>query len=425
VASRHLLAATGADIRPSTIPAALSAADLGRTRHFLDALARWSRRPAEWADVAPAARGTPLSLAGAPRPIAVHAPPLAPPAGADVVVLPPPARENPSGAPLPTPGVPGWIRRQGMRGLWSRSSPRSLDSALAFVDAAALNVVATVGPAPLPADSLAQHGPWRGVADRLRATSLRWFPAIALEELRRQANLAAATPELDVRGDTAAVWCGLDPLLWSAALRPAFRTLARLGVGRADVIAGIALDLDVSRGGYAGTGFCDATYREGLRALGTDSADAERLAALPPAERYGALRERGLIGRYFDGLERLVAERAAEIRREVQRTNPDLRFAVHSAQAPADWFSLGMLRGLSTPDAPVLVWTRERQARDLVSRYRDREIFVLSAVGLAPDGVAAGEWPRLRRLAFVEHDGFWVPAPASDSVGRLIRRLAR
>ncbi len=124
-----------------------------------------------------------------------------------------------------------------------------------------------------------------------------------------------------------------------------------------------------------------------------------------------------------------MAQRAAAIRADVRRLNPDARFAFHAAQAPTDWFSLGLLRGFASPDAPVFLWTRERPIREVLARYRDRGIVALSALGLAPERVAAGDWPRLRRLAFVEHDGFWLPFPLtlspSDSLGRLIRRLAR
>ena len=62
-----------------------------------------------------------------------------------------------------------------------------------------------------------------------------------------------------------------------------------------------------------------------------------------------------------------------------------------------------------------------------------RGIFALSGVGLTAERVPASEWPRLRRLAFAEHDGFWLSWPEApllkavraDSLGRLIRRLAR
>ena len=220
------------------------------------------------------------------------------------------------------------------------------------------------------------------------------------------------------------------------ALRPAYRALARLGGDKgADLVAGVALDLDVAKGGYGAAGFCDATYREGVRALGGDSAETARLLALPAAggARYDALMERGLLGRYEEALMDLVAQRAATLRGELRRLNPELTFAFRSAQLPTDWFSLGLLRGFSGGETPVYLWTREPRVRDLLAHYRARGIFALSAVGLAPERVSTGDWPRLRRAAFVEHSGFWVPwgdAPGfrtaqADSLGRLIRRLAR
>ena len=427
VISRHALAGGGTDLRPSTLAPATAPNDARRSRVFLHALARWTRRPAEWASVAPAAGEVPLALTGAPLPVAVHPPPLAPPSGAAVVGLPQtaPARE-------PRAEVPSWIGRQGMRVLWTRAPQRGLDSLLAFVDVGALNVLATEVLAPARTDSLGLRNVWKPTATRLQATSLRWFPAIALAELRPDGE--AVPPELDLRGAPAAVSCALDSLFWRGAVRPAYRALARLAGNRGgggDLVAGVALDLDVADGGYAFASFCDATYHEGVRALGADSAETERLAALPAAMRYDELLERGLLGRYEEALERLVAQRSTTLRAELKRLNPDLRFAFRAAQVPSDWFSLGLLRGFSAPDAPVLLWTREPRVREVLEHYRARGIFALSAVGLTPERVASSDWPQLRRLAFVEHDGFWVPwieAPRSlrtDSLGRLIRRLAR
>jgi len=432
VVSRHALSGGGPDLRPTTLPPVAAPNDAARGREFLNALARWTRRPAEWASVAPAAGHALLLLAGAPHPVVVHTPPLAPPAAVFVLPLVRPAPPADARA-----GVPNWIGRQGMRVVWTRALPpqRALDTLLSFVDAGAMNVLATEVFAPARADSLGLRNLWRATATRLQATSLRWFPAIDLADLRPEGE-TAVTREIDLRGDTTAVWCGLDSLYWRGALRPAYRSLARLGGDKGgDLVAGVALDLDVARGGYATAGFCDATYREGVRALGQDSAETERLLTLPvdAGARYDALMERGLLGRYEEALQSLVAQRAAALRAELRRLNPDLSFAFRSAQVPTDWFSLGLLRGFSGGDTPVYLWTREPRVRDLLAHYRARGIFALSAVGLAPERVATGDWPRLRRAAFVEHSGFWIPwgdAPGfrmaqADSLGRLIRRLAR
>ncbi len=425
VLSRHALASLGTDLRPSTFSPILGSADATRRREFLDALARWTLRPAEWASVAPAAGHGPLVLTNAPHAVLSRPPRLAPPASAEVITLPqpPPARDSAGRA-----GVPAWINRQGMRVAWTRAlgTQRGLDSLVAFVDVSALNVLATEVSSPARTDSLGLRNFWRPTAVRLETTSLRWFPAITLADLRMDGD--AATREIDVHGDTSGTWCGLDSLFWRSAVRPAYRALARLGGDKtADLVAGVALDLDVPQDTYAAAGFCDADYRDGLGALGLDSAETSRLDSVPAAggARYEALLESGLLGRYHSALEGLVAQRAQALRAEVRRLNPDLRFAFRSARVPSDWFSLGLLRGLSAPDSPVFLWTREPRVRQLLAQYRGRGIYALSAMGLTPERAATSDWPRLRRVAFVEHDGFWLSGVRADSLGRLIRRLAR
>jgi hypothetical protein len=406
VTSRELLAASDED---------------PRTRDFLVALARWTRRPAEWASVAPSMSPAPLTVAGAPQPVAVHPPPLTHPAGASVIALPeviPPASAE------SRPVVPTWISRQGMRVLWSRFTPPVLGPLLDFVDVAALNALATAIPPSSLADTIGggKYNIWRVTVERLQATSVRWFPGVRLVDLPSE-----GADEVDRHGELVQVPCGLDSLFWRSVIRPTYRALARLGGARPELIAGIALDLDTARTYYAASGFCDSDYRDGLASFGggLDRAEIDRLAALPPAVRYDTLLERGLLERYYQRLENSVAERAIALRAELRRLHPDLRFAFRATDAPVDWFSVGLLRGLSTRETPALLWWRERKPRELLQRYRGRGIVALSALGIEPARVAANEWGRLKSLVFGQHDGFWLERTTSDSVSRLIRRMTK
>ena len=403
VASRSLLASADAD---------------SRARDFLVALARWTRRPAEWAGIGAGTRPAPLRLAGGPQQVAVHPPPRAPPAGASAIVLPQPVSTNREDPVV----VPTWINRQGMRVLWSRFTLPSLDSLLGFVEVAALNALATTIPEPAILDTVSTRNLWKITADRLQATSIRWFPAVSLSAIPSQ-----GADEVDRYGRLTPIACGLDSLYWRGALRPSYRVLTRLGGARPDVIGGVALDLDSAMTYYRGSGFCDADYRVGLAALGLDRAEVERLAALPPVVRYDTLLERGWLGGYYEGLEAAVAERAIVLRAELRRLHPDLRFAFHASDVPADWFTLGLLRGFSSPDAPVLLWLKERRGRVLLRRYRERGVYAITALGLEPDRAtfAQSEWPRLRFAAFSEHAGFWLDGAATDSLGRVIRRFIK
>ena len=433
VVSRSLLASAGAD---------------ARTNQYLLELARWTRRPGEWAHVREATRPTPLRLASAPQPVVVHPPPLRAPEGAGPTALPVPPRSRPGtgGADDESVDAPGWIARQGMRVLWSRFTPQSLDSLLAFVDIAALNALATVVPVGAIADTLAMRNIWRVTAERMQVTSVRWFPSVSLSALASQSSTIerirarragrlerTAAPQLGVadevnrHGELMPVACGLDSLFWRETFRPALRTLARLGGARPDVITGVALDLDNAATFYRGGGFCDADFRIGLAGLGLDSADLSSALGLPPAVRYDTLLERGWLERYFSALEAAVAARALALRGELGRLHPDIRIAFHASEVPADWFSRGLMRGFSTRDAPVLLWLREGRVRGLLRHYREREIYGLTAVRLEPDRTtfAPAAASRLRYLVFSEGSGFWLDAALSDSLGRALRRFVR
>ncbi|MGH7607106.1 MAG: hypothetical protein ACREME_07180, partial [Gemmatimonadales bacterium] len=345
----------------------------------------------------------------------------------------------------PRPQPPAWISRQGMRGLWTAAPPRGLDSLLDFTDAAGINALATVVPVSALAESLAparqggmRIGPrsaWQLTAERLQATSLRWFPAIAPTTIP-----SAGADEVDRHGNLAAAPCALDSVFWRDALRPALRTLARLGGAGPEVITGIALDLTPIADGYGGLGFCDADYRVGLAALSqaVDSTQHAALAALPPVARYQTLLRLGLLDPYYAALEAAVAERAAALRAELRRLHPELRFAFRGPGGPgeagaaaADWLSLGLMRGFSTRDLPVFLWLNGGAAggggggRALLTRYRRRGIWAVSAIGLDPRRLPLGAWRRLGPLVFGEHDGFWLSAASADTVSRLIRRLVR
>jgi len=220
--------------------------------------------------------------------------------------------------------------------------------------------------------------------------------------------------------------------------------LARLAATRVDLIPAIALDLDPPPGAKRPSDdpFCDAAWRAGLAALPRDSLlppeRAERLAALAPAARYDSLLASGLLGAYYAALEKAVAERATALRAELRRIRPDLGFAFVTDRPPLDWYALGLLRGFSAPDMPVLLWSPVVRTRDLLERARARGIAAVPAVGLAPGRMPAGAWPRLGKVAFGENDGFWIgpvqtllstpraaEGPLSpDSLARAIRRLA-
>src|SRR2546429_451754 len=109
VMSRHALGTLGPQYRPSTTPF-LATGPLADTYAFLRAVARWTRRPAEWAHVPPATHRASLALQDAPLPVELQAPRLAPPDGVETIDLPlVPDKKyaRPAGPPPLAGGGPG------------------------------------------------------------------------------------------------------------------------------------------------------------------------------------------------------------------------------------------------------------------------------------------------------------------------------
>ena len=437
VASRQLLNALGPDLRPSTMPW-LDGDGLERARAFLVALARWTRRPAEWANIPPAARHTRLALLDAPRAVPVKAAPLAAPLGADVRRLP----ELPSRSDSGPVALPDWLARHGLRLAWVRqplsgsdAAPATrggllLDSLVAFLQVGNLTGLASVAYPQAAPDSVvvpawqrdAARALWRATTDRLEATSQYWIPILDFRDF---------PPASDSLPGPA---CPLAPEFWTRELLPATRVLARLAAEQRDLVPVVALDVE---GAPPADAFCPGVARAGIVALvrggALDSTRSVGFAALPPAALADSLEETGLLASYDSALEAAVTDRARALAKAARRARPDLLFALRADVAPADWFRLGLLRGLSGPNLPVLLLTPEPDGRALAARYAARGITALTAVAILPRRVPPADWPQLRRIAFERNDGFWIPAASDvlagavrgDSLARLVRRLMK
>ena len=337
--------------------------------------------------------------------------------------------------------LPDWLRH-GVRFVWMRQpltgadaapAPRGaqlLDSVVAFLQIGNLTALVSAAYAQVAPDSVvvpawqrdAVHALWRATTNRLETTSQYWIPALDFRDF---------PPATDSLPGAA---CPLAPEFWTRELLPAARTLARLAVEQRDLIPALAFDLENAA---PADPFCPAVIRAGIAGLvrtgALDSARSIGFGALAPATLADSLEETGLLASYDSVLEAAVAERVRTLRTAARRGRPDLLFVVRGDVAPANWFHLGLLRGLATPDAPVILLTPEPDGRALAARYAARGIPVLTAVALVPRRIAPAEWPRLKRLAFERNDGFWLPAAADvltgpvkgDSLARLVRRLMK
>jgi hypothetical protein len=396
---------------------------------FFRALARWTRRPAEWARIPGAGPRASLVLSGGPGAVAPRPPRQSPPDGVYAERLSRATRPT----ARPGAGLPGWITRQGVRALqtdFPRLAPEAdvtarmaaLDSLTSILDIGAFNLLVTSAHVAPLADSVgrgrwerdALRAAWQQVAGRLQATSVRWLPLVLPGDLR-------------ATGDTAGPPCPLDDVLWGR-IASGMRVLSRFAATRSELIPAVGIELDETTRSWSGMPFCDAAWQAGISALPKrpelTRARLAALAAVPLVARYDTLLESGLLAEYDSALSRVVEQRAAAIAQDARRQRRDLLVAVVMPRSPDDWLTRSLVRGLTTSSATPLVLSPDPRARQILG-------LVLHAIRLDPAQLSAGAASRLSPMVFREQDGFWLgPAEsvfvgASDSLARLVRRLSK
>jgi hypothetical protein len=335
--------------------------------------------------------------------------------------------------------VPAWITRQGVRGLQADfpalppptggvARLAALDSLATLLDVGAFNTLITDAHVAPLADSTrvlrwerdALRDAWRQVTERLQATSVRWIPLVLPRGLGTPTDSAPAEH------------CALDQALWSR-LASGARVLARLAARHTELIPAVGFGLDETTRNWSGPAFCDATWEAGLGALSRASTLTRqrlaRLTAVPLAARYDSLLEGGLLAAYDSGVTRVVVQRAAALRADLRRIRRDLLFAIVLDRSPTDWYTRSLVRGLSAPGTPVLLFTPDRRAREVLEAAGD--VNLLHAMRLEPAELLAGGVARLGHAVFRDQDGFWLgPAEAlltgpSDSLAHQVRRLTK
>jgi len=448
VVSRTALGALGAQNIPTTMPV-LERDAMEDTERFLVAFARWIRRPAEWAHVPPAQRRSRLVLPGPQFAAELEAPPPVPPGTSETVPL---SAVDDTTHPV---GVPSWIHETGIRALWTAllvsrgattsATPRSaasLDSLVRSLDEAGYNLLAGDVDAGTVADSMhhlwderaAVRKAWRDAVNLLQPTSVAWIPAVDYRRVLR----AGATSTAFAPGATAP--CQLDSLFGEPRLTAELVTLARLAADLRQLIPAVAIDLDSIptirvAGASVGGEFCDGAWHQVLPHLGSALSDSVRFP-----DRLRALRDAGLLGAYYRTLEDQVAEKASALRDRILKERPGLFFAFRVPRAPGDWLSMGLMRGFTLPERPLLLFTPEVLTHDLLAAYRARGINAVHATELSSVMTRGRNVNSLKEIVFQENDGFWVAGGGggetraatpglkvgtNDTLSQVLRHLAR
>jgi len=128
---------------------------------------------------------------------------------------------------------------------------------------------------------------------------------------------------------------------------------------------------------YTGYGFEDECYYTVLeRWKGWGDAgilrDAENVQ-LP--ERFNFLRIHGLLDDYFNVLSSEVERICRAIRSDILRINPDLLLASYVFTTPCNWFDLGLYRGFSSPERPLILMTFNVKSGRMMEHLRRRGVY--------------------------------------------------
>src|SRR2546423_9001463 len=99
-----------------------------------------------------------------------------------------------------------------------------------------------------------------------------------------------------------------------------------------------------------GQEFCDAAWRRGIAGFGKGPG----LDSLPSGARYAALRDAGVLSRYYRALEDEVAARAAALRDRILKERRGVFFAVLLPPPPARRLSPGHNRRVWVAAPPPL-----------------------------------------------------------------------
>jgi len=217
--------------------------------------------------------------------------------------------------------------------------------------------------------------------------------------------------------------CPRDRRWWDTAFFQVARSLAELSTE--SPLAGVVLDLEMASERdpfYSDQDcFCDFCFFSFAR-----SQRRKDLLRTPPADRYRALQDRKLLASYYRALEAELVKIGQQFRRDLDQCNPEFlvglrhaRFAHDRRLAADQWVYRGLVKGLSRPTVPILLFTsslalaghRDDQGAGLAEAFQRWQEEGLHFVCLS--GLPLNEYPpaQLQPLAaklIRETNGFWV-----------------
>jgi hypothetical protein len=253
---------------------------------------------------------------------------------------------------------------------------------------------------------------WETFASELDGSPVGWtigvnFPGVGFDRARYERCRG-------VKGQAIDIISPLDLRYWYEMMIPALEEVARFGRKHPSV-KGATIDFEMY--GYdpfkvypQAIGFEDVAFTAFLRAAAghLDDATLAEAATLIPAQRYTWLRDRGLLRFFFLLLENESEKLGRVIRQRIHAIDPDFIFGAYQAALPDMWFYRGLIRGLGTPEMPMIWMSFHVLSAADVDRYWSQGSSIINATALMLGTFAVRDYPAAMWAGRWFHDGYWI-----------------
>ncbi len=142
---------------------------------------------------------------------------------------------------------------------------------------------------------------------------------------------------------------------------------------------------------------------ESARTLTSAGASGSRAA-----ERFEWLMEEGLLGRYFEILSEKAEEIGRGLRGAIHDINPNLIIGFYLLNIERSWFYRAFLRGVSTPQRPVIFLSFNMESHRSLRLLEQDQIYVYHASAALMGKFPLSAYDKVLNDAMINGDGYWL-----------------
>jgi hypothetical protein len=325
---------------------------------------------------------------------------------------------------LPDDRLYGWIRREGVRASWGRTvdpdpegfSRQAVEEVAGALSSCGANLfwgisncqaMSGFGYSGEERASVADR--WRWTAEALDGTEVKWYPTLDYRYFREEKTRCFGAQGQELQAPSP-----MDLAFWNRGWRDSLCTIAEYSLNHG-CIGGITIDVELyahppAFNYYSGYGFEDLCFEFALDRLKgrVDTGLTCEARSLALTDRFNWLRSHGMLGMYFGTLSAEVERICREIRDDVWRINPDLLFASYIFTTPCNWFEMGIYRGLSSPERPLILMTFNVRSGRMLEHLRRERVYAYHASVALLGMVKRDEYETLFRNSFQLGHGYWM-----------------